>query len=53
MADEDWGEREDTQKGMYLRFNKKTKRWYLYNRRGLVVTSNRKKEVLQNWENPE
>ena len=49
MADEDWGDKEPTRNGMYLRFNNKTKRWYLYNRRGLVVTSNRKKEKLQEW----
>lgn len=53
MADEDWGEREDTQKGMYLRYNIKTKRWYLYNKRGALVTSNRNKETLKNWKNPE
>jgi hypothetical protein len=53
MADEDWGDRENTQKGMYLRFNKKTKRWYLYNKRNTLVTSNRNKETLKNWRESE
>lgn len=53
MADEDWGDRENLSKGKYIRFNKKTKRWYLYNGRGVLVTSNRKKQVLMDWKEGE
>jgi hypothetical protein len=53
MADEDWGDRENLAKGKYLRFNKKTKRWYLYNGRNVLVTSNRNKETLKNWRESE
>ena len=53
MSNDEWGPREDTQKGMYLRYNNKTKRWYLYNRRDVLVTSNRNKEKLQNWRESE
>jgi hypothetical protein len=49
VADEDWTALEKTPHGLFVRYNNKTKRWYLSNKRGLVVTSNRKKEVLWNW----
>jgi hypothetical protein len=53
VADEDWGEREALPDGKYLRYNTKTKRWYLYNRRNVLVTSNRNKETLKNWRESE
>jgi hypothetical protein len=49
MTESDWGEQEILPDGKKLKFNTKTKRWYLYNKRGVLVTSNRKKSVLENW----
>lgn len=49
MNESDWGEREALPDGKYLRYNAKTRRWYLYNKRGILVTSNRKKSVLESW----
>lgn len=53
MDNNEWDEPEQLSGGKYLRRNKKTRRWYLYNKRGLLITSNRRKEVLLDWKESE
>lgn len=52
MADE-WGPKEQLSGGKYLRYNNKTRRWYLYNSRDVLITSNRNKKKLTEWRESE
>lgn len=46
--DEDWGEKNHLPNGTWLRFYFITNRWYLYDRNGVVITSNKTKSVVLN-----
>ena len=43
MADEDWSDKKPLPNGTWLRFYFITGRWYLYDRNGVVITSNKDK----------
>lgn len=53
MNESDWGDQEVLPNGNKLKYNTKTKRWYLYNKRGVLVTSNRNKQKLVEWRESE
>ena len=49
MEDKDWGDPEVLSGGRYIRFYTVTKRWYLYDKKGNLITSNKNKENLKKF----
>lgn len=49
MAENEWEQREDLSGQRYMLFNNKTKRWYLYDANGNLLTSNKNKEKLRKF----
>lgn len=53
MAKREWEPVEELPDGKCIAYNNRTKRWYLYNKRSVLITSNRKKQVLLDWKEGE
>jgi hypothetical protein len=49
MDSNEWSSREPLPGGKSIAYNYRTRRWYLYNKRGVLITSNRDKKVLLAW----